>query len=86
VNARELVLRYVPLEQATALPGNGHCDVMVNRWWCYQPDRGLMFFGKSPQCNTDERLARSIQQRCWPDAELLFVERVYLPHDCGDYV
>lgn len=26
-----------------------------------------------------------LQERAWPDTELRFVERVYLPHNCQDY-
>lgn len=76
----------MPLEQATAEPGNGTWDVLIDRWWSYQPGKGLMFYGKSPQCNDSENVSRRISARCWPDAEVLFVPRVYVRHDCGDYI
>jgi hypothetical protein len=79
-------IKYVPMERVTTLPHDGFWDIRSDRWWVYQPDKGLVFYRKSPQCNINETIARKLQQQCWPDAELIFLERVYLPHDCGDYV
>lgn len=78
-------LTYMPLEQATAEPGNGTWDVLIDRWWSYEPDKGLLFYRKSPQCNKNELLARKITATCHPDAEVIFVPRAYLKHDCQDY-
>jgi len=79
-------IRHVPLDKATALPTDGHWDVYADRWWCVDPEKGLLFYGKAPQCNSNEGIARKIQAKAYPDAELRFIERVYLRHDCGDYV
>lgn len=64
-------ITYLPLDKATAEPGDG--------FW-------LLFFRKSPQCNRNESIARSVTAKCHPGAEVIFVPRVYLKHDCGDYV
>jgi hypothetical protein len=61
-------------------------DIYADRWWAHEPDKGLLFYGKSPQCNANESIARKVQQAAHPDAELLFVERVYVRHNCGDYI
>jgi len=79
-------LSYLPLDAATRTPENGFYWVLANRWWCYQPDKGLLLFAGNPQCNSNENLARSIRDRCWPDAEVIFIEQAYLPHDCQDYI
>jgi hypothetical protein len=80
------LIRHLPLAEATALPSNGFWEVYVDRWWAHEPGKGLLFYGKSPQCNPHESIARNVQEKCHPDAELLFVERVYVRHDCGDYL
>lgn len=78
-------ITHLPLDQATKPPTDGHWDVYANRWWCHEPGKGLLFWRKSPQCNPNESIARAVQKSCHPDTELIFVERVYLRHDCGDY-
>lgn len=78
-------IRHLPLDQATAEPGEGTWEVYTDRWWSHEPDKGLLFFRKSPQCNRNEGIARSITAKCHPDAEVVFVPRVYVRHDCRDY-
>ena len=79
-------ISYLPLDKATAEPGDGFWYVMADRWWSYEPDKGLLFFRKSAQCNQHESIARSITAQCHPGAEVIFVPRVYVKHDCGDYL
>jgi hypothetical protein len=79
------MIRYLPLEEVITDPGDGHWDVWTNRWWTYVPGKGLAFYGKSPQCNSNESIARKVQEQVWPQAELRFMERVCLPHNCQDY-
>lgn len=78
-------IRYLPLDKATAAPGDGFWEVYADRWWAYEPEKGLIFYRKSPQCNRDERIARRVVELCHPDAEMVFVPRVYVRHDCADY-
>ena len=84
INRRQI--HYLPLEQATTEPGDGLWDVLADRWWSYEPGKGLLFFRKSPQCNRRESIARSVTQRCHPGAEVIYVPRVYVKHDCNDYL
>lgn len=81
-----VLMRYLPLDKATAEPGEGTWEVYTDRWWAHEPGKGLLFFRKSPQCNRNENIARHVAERCHPDAEVIFVPRVYLKHDCGDYL
>jgi hypothetical protein len=79
------MVRYIPLDEATKEPDSGTWDVYVNRWWSHTPEKGIMFYRKSPQCNSNEQIARKIQESCYPEAETIFVPRVYLRHNCRDY-
>lgn len=79
-------ITHVPLDQATEPPKDGWWEIYADRWWVHYPGKGLAFFRGSPQCNAHESIARSVQENCHPDAELIFVERVYVRHDCGRYV
>jgi hypothetical protein len=79
-------IRYLPLDKATTEPGGGCWEILVDRWWSHEPGKGLLFFRKSPQCNANEGFARKVTERFHPDAEVIFVPRVYLKHDCGDYL
>jgi hypothetical protein len=79
-------IRYVPLDVATATPGGGFWEVIADSWWAHEPGKGLLFYSQSPQCNKNEQIARAIQKKCHPQAETVFVARVYVRHDCGDYI
>jgi len=90
--------RIVYLPEDKILDGTGHCDVMRNRWFCIHPERGLMFWqaetrrrkgslvGAAPQCNTNEAIARDIQSRLFPWAEVKFFPVVIVPIDAHDFV
>lgn len=79
-------ITYLSLDKATAEPADGIWDVYVDRWWSHDPARGLLFFRKSPQCNRVKAIAENVTTRCHPDTEVIFVPRVYVKHDCGDYL
>lgn len=83
--ARQRKITYLPLDQATAEPGDGVWEVWVDCWWSYEKPKGLLFFSKTPQCNRNESIARTVNQH-HPGAEIIFVPRVYVRHNCGDYV
>lgn len=85
-------LVFLPFDQVHA--GKGHCDVIRDCWWVVDPERGLLFYqrnrsGKlrsaSPQCNRNESIARSIQRRLYPWAEVRQVPLVMLPINVSDY-
>ena len=54
-----------PLEGAT---------VMRNRWWVVHPDKGLVVFRDSPQCNSQKAAALMIRRKLYPWAEVQFLE------------
>jgi len=78
-------INYKPLDEITKEPGEGFWEVYVDRWWSYEPDKGVLFYQKSPQCNKNEALARSVTSKYHPGAEVIFIPRAYLMHDCADY-
>lgn len=78
-------ITYMTLEDATREPGDGFWNILTDRWWSYEPDKGLLFYRTSPQCNRNKGCAEAVMQRCHPDAQLIFVPRVYVRHDCADY-
>lgn len=82
---RKLV-KYMSLEDATREPSDGFWEVLTDRWWSYEPDKGILFYGKSPQCNKIKSIAELVTTKCHPGAELLFVPRAYVKHDCQDYM
>lgn len=79
-------IKYLSLEEATKEPGNGVWEVLVDRWWSHEPGKGLLFYRKSPQCNGVKAISEFVTKKCHPDAEVIFVPRVYIRHDCHDYI
>ena len=79
-------ITYMSLFEATMEPQSGHWEIYRRCWWVYYPGKGLAFYMKSPQCNSNESIARKVQESYHPDAELLFLERVAIPHNCNDYM
>ena len=75
----------VTIEKATT-PFNG-AMVMTNRYWIVIDDC-ILFFGKnkSPQCNSDQRLAEYINKRLYPEASVKFLPVVYIEHNCYDFM
>jgi hypothetical protein len=81
-------LLYVPLEVA-ASPADGRA--MTDSWWSVHPEKGLAFYytpadaramdgEPAPQCNRDERVARKITDRLYPEHEVRHVPVVFLAH------
>lgn len=79
-------ITYLPLNEVVREPRDGLWEILDNRWWSFYPGKGLMFYRKTPQCNTNEKIAQIVTSDCHPGAEVIFVPRVCLKHDCGDYI
>jgi len=53
-------------------------EVLTDRWWIVHPEKGLpLFRGWSPQCNSSERVARTIAEM-YPWAEVRFLPVAYI--------
>jgi hypothetical protein len=78
------------------LSANGICQVLRNQWFSVDLEKGLAFYqsdkrragqlrGASPQCNSSEHTARSLNQRLYPDFEVKLIPLVLLPIEVKDY-
>lgn len=82
----------VPIAELTA-PRNGTCEVIMDCWWVVS-DESLLFFNLggervtygTPQCNANERVARSLADKLYPGCEVRRIPIIYLEHDCHDYI
>lgn len=78
---------YVP-EAVAVKPAEGRC--LVNRWWAVHPERGVAFYAQlfgytrseepSPQCNSNEHVARHLTAKLQPDCEVKLLPTVFLAH------
>lgn len=79
---------YLPTEKYTSTPPDGFCQVLRDRWWQVHPEKGLAIYRGpdrrffSPQCNQN----RALVEKMPAELEVRFLEFVWLPHDCQDYV
>lgn len=84
------IVFFIPKDAATT-PAEGHC--FVNRWWTVHPEKGVAFYCSrrrsyelgpgeedepSPQCNSSEYTARTLQQRLYPDCTTELIPVVYV--------
>lgn len=77
-------LSYLPESEATT-PTEG-ADVMLDRWWSVHPEKGLIFYKTySPQCNSNEQIARNICAKLYPDALVKFIPVVFVPRRMQDH-
>jgi len=77
-------ISFIPFSKAVAAPEGNiyHCK---NRWWCCDPERGLILWRGRPQCNSNELVARLLQAGIYPWAELKFMPSAFIPVDPADY-
>jgi hypothetical protein len=71
-------ISYLPLSDAYKVH-SGQVQMLLNKWWIYDPDKGLVFFGQWPQCNSDKSIVEASRAKYYPNTELLFVKQVCLP-------
>lgn len=83
-------LVYVPLVEATT-PKSGICTCYQDRWWCMDPERGLIFYraskrdSLSPQCNSNQAVVDHSIKRMYPWAEVVFIPWVFERINLQDY-
>jgi hypothetical protein len=82
---------FVPKSKATRMPDKGEFFQVYRNWWWVVTDNDEIIFyckyGLSPQCNPNESIARSIQEKEWhPGTHVEQLEVVFVPHDCHDYI
>ncbi len=84
-------LVFVSLEEAAIAP-DGLCQHYKDRWWSYDPERGVIFWKPErrslsfPQCNSNEYAARYHGERMYPWAEIKFISSVFTQANPLDYI
>lgn len=77
--------RKVPLEKLKTPRGGAIC--YTDTWWIVTPDNCVLFFrGFSPQCNSNEAVAKYLRERLHPTCTVEKIEVAYLDHNCHDYM
>lgn len=51
---------------------------MGPHWWAVTDDGCVLFYGNSPQCNTDRRVVEHVRKDCTPK----LIEMAFVPHRC----
>lgn len=71
--------------QTAAVPLEGYC--FVDRYWVCHPVLGLLFieYGKgfrtgAPQCNSNQAIARQLQEKLYPKHSIKFMSVVFVGH------
>ncbi len=83
MNSDDKALRFVPIEKAT-IPPSGLIEHFKECFWCVHPEKGIVFWKRSPQCNTNKLSATRIRDHMYPWAEVHFLSSVFRkinPHD-----
>jgi hypothetical protein len=88
-------LRFMPFDVATTAPA-GLIEHFKDRWWCVHPDKGIIWWSRSPQsstpgewsplCNSSEACADASRLSMVPWAELRFFPSVFRRIRPQDYV
>ena len=94
---------FLPVAEAVAPRKGGFFQHYVDVWWCVHPERGLAFYNPlnrrtgrrrhhrygSPQCNTDERVARAVGAKTmgilWPEVRVEQFPSVWVAISLSDY-
>lgn len=74
-------LRFMPLDDVTK--ASGAVDIIRDAWWAVHPERGLVFWRHSPQCNTDKRVADQVVPMLYPWADIQQIVLVMIPEGFG---
>jgi hypothetical protein len=80
-------LFFLSVEKAV-VPPPGIIEHIKDHWWSVHPTKGLIFWDKrarSPQANSNEDIARRLQQSLYPWAECRFIPSVFRKIDIQDY-
>lgn len=83
---------YVPLAEACA-PPKGFIEHFKDKWWIVHPERGVVMWRvgnkarnmTAPQFNSSEEIARLVQQKMYPWAEVRQIPSVFKKVDPKDW-
>lgn len=81
-------LIYMPLSDVDK--ATGPCELVRDAWWLVHPERGLVFWtrtprkglrGASPQCNQNKAVVDHVAPSLWPWAEIRQIPLVMWPSE-----
>lgn len=73
-------------------PMEGMVNTYLNRWWSYDPERGIIFWKPRkerslyPQCNHHEGTSRILTAKMYPWATIIHVPVVFTRLHLADYM
>lgn len=73
----EKFLRFIPIDKAVE-PVSGSNFCYKKRWWVVHPQKGIVFYGRSPQCNVKKEITDHIAKKNYPWAEVQYLEYVFI--------
>ena len=79
----------IPISEAIKIPGNGFHNHLVNRYWAVTDNDEILILAKygSAQCNEHKEIVQGLVDRAkdYPATKVVFLESVWLSHDCSNY-
>jgi len=75
------------IEDVTEIPNeSGHYEIYKNNYWICK-DGFIYLYKGSPMCNSDYGVSKLfVDNKKFPGNEIIFLEIVFLDHDCHNYV
>ncbi len=68
----------IPVQEVQT-PKEGYV-VKLNRWWTLTPDECVLFDRRcSPQCHSNEQIAKGLTQQLYPKCTTVFIPVAYFP-------
>jgi hypothetical protein len=78
----------IPIDEVTATPKkSGFINVVTNHWWAVSDNCIMIYRGHSIQANIHKSITEKLNNNKLypPDTKTVFLETVYLLHECSDY-
>ena len=77
----------IPIHVAIDVPSKGVFHIYKDKYWAVM--EGSILFYKNfdhPQCNPNERLVERIPAVTKHGGKVMFLQRVFVPHECEGYL
>lgn len=84
MDASDKNLRFVLLEKAT-IPPNGLIEHFKDCYWIVHPEKGVVYWKHSPQCNKSEEITKNIAKSLYSWVEIKFIPSIFRSINPNDY-
>jgi len=78
-------LAYVAIDQDVLEAPNGIIQHYKDHWWAVHPEKGLIFYYKSAQCNKSREIVATLVPKLYPWAEIKFFPSIFRRINISDY-